>query len=58
MENRMKQFQTIAAQPDGPVKKFQLCKAFGGMLRESTAEDIRTWDCQRLESEIAKRLSR
>jgi hypothetical protein len=46
--------KTFAALKDGPVKKFQLIKTFGALLREETREDFREWSCARLVMEIAK----
>ena len=46
-------FETIRAQPDGPVKKFELLKVFGKALRESGVADPRTLSCEELEAHIA-----
>jgi hypothetical protein len=46
-------FEMIRAQPDGPVKKFELLKVFGTALRESGVADPGTLSCKELETKIA-----
>jgi hypothetical protein len=50
-------FETIHAQPDGPVKKFELLKVFGKALRESGVADPRTLSCEEIEAKIAEGLA-
>jgi hypothetical protein len=49
-------FETIRAQADGPVKKFELLKVFGTALKEFGVADPRTLSCAKLEAKIAERL--
>lgn len=46
-------FRSIAAQKDGPVKKFQLVKVFRPLL----PENVQTLSCAQIEKTLAERLS-
>lgn len=45
----------IRAQPEGPIRKFQLIKTFGPALRQAGI-DPRQMSCTAIESEIEKLL--
>jgi hypothetical protein len=46
-------FDALKSKKDGPIKKFELIKAFGSALRQSGSPDPKTMSCAELESQIA-----
>jgi hypothetical protein len=46
-------FEAIRSRADGPIKKFELIKIFGGALKASGVADPRALSCKELESKIA-----
>jgi hypothetical protein len=45
-------FDAIKSKKDGPIKKFELIKAFGSALRQSGSPDPRKMSCAELERQI------
>ena len=46
-------FHAIKSKKDGPIKKFELIKAFGSALRQSGSPDPKIMSCAELERQIA-----
>jgi hypothetical protein len=46
-------FDAIKSKKDGPIKKFELIKAFGSALRQSGSPDPKIMSCAELEWQIA-----
>lgn len=56
--NPRETFETLRSKADGPVKKFELIKIFGGVLKESGVADPRTLSCDELETKIEDIIAR
>ena len=56
--NPRETFEAIRSKADGPVKKFELIKIFGGVLKESGVADPRTLSCDELETKIEDIIAR
>jgi hypothetical protein len=52
--NPQETFETIRSKTNGPIKKFELIKAFGGALKASGVSDPRALSCDELETKIAE----
>ncbi len=54
----MTHFYQTSQKPDGPIKKFELLKTYGALLRRygHTAEETRQLSCKQLEALIARYL--
>ena len=49
-------FDATSAKKDGPIKKFELLKQFGPILRRDGVADIQAMSCEQLVREIDKRI--
>jgi hypothetical protein len=56
--NPQETFKAIRTKDNGPIKKFELIKMFGGVLKEAGVADPRTLSCEELEAKIADIIDR